>query len=316
MANHYDIPKWAGKPPVGTHLDVMKEDKLVQKLMLDEKKCYLFGRNPQMNDFCTDHQSCSRVHAAFVYHKHLQRAFLVDLGSTHGTFIGSLRLEANKPTQLPPNSSFHFGASTRHYIMRERPQGNTRNVIEQLERGENLSNTGAAMLGLTEATADLDNLTEFNTAHNRRISMLGIGDEAENPPTRSKKKRKCITFSEEHELINPEDVDPSVGRFRNMIHSTVIPGKKQRYDPGLAPITSPTLKDPGHRPVHPQTVNLYSDLPHPHGTLCLARFSLLRSVDTLVLIDPLPWQNLTITIPQAANSSYEDQQVATVRFTG
>lgn len=50
--------------------------------MLDQKKCYLFGRNSQMSDFCIDHQSCSRVHSAFVYHKHLNRAFLVDLGSS------------------------------------------------------------------------------------------------------------------------------------------------------------------------------------------------------------------------------------------
>lgn len=50
--------------------------------MVDEKKCYLFGRNQQLNDFCIDHASCSRVHAALVYHKHLNRAFLVDLGSS------------------------------------------------------------------------------------------------------------------------------------------------------------------------------------------------------------------------------------------
>ncbi|CAB0014493.1 unnamed protein product, partial [Nesidiocoris tenuis] len=110
----------------------------------------------------------------------------------------------------------------------------------------------------------VQNLTEFNTAHNRRISMLGIGDDAETAQPRSKKKRKCITFSEEHELINPEDVDPSVGRFRNMVHTTVIPGKRQRYDPNLAP-TPPPVKDlSAVRAVHP-TVNLYSDLPHPHG---------------------------------------------------
>ena len=46
-------------------------------------------------------QSCSRVHAALVHHKHLNRAFLVDLGSTHGTYIGSVRLEGHKPTPLP-----------------------------------------------------------------------------------------------------------------------------------------------------------------------------------------------------------------------
>lgn len=68
------------------------------------------------------------------------------------------------------------------------------------------------------------NLTEFNTAHNRRISMLGIPDE-EIRPTSRKRKKKSLTFSEEEEVINPEDVDPSVGRFRNMIHTTVIPTK-------------------------------------------------------------------------------------------
>ncbi|KAK9695695.1 FHA domain [Popillia japonica] len=113
MANHYEVPTWAGKPPIGLHLDVLKGEKLIQKLMIDEKKCYLFGRNAQMNDFCIDHASCSRVHSALVYHKHLNRAFLVDLGSTHGTFIGNLRLEPYKPTQLPIDSGFHFGASTR-----------------------------------------------------------------------------------------------------------------------------------------------------------------------------------------------------------
>ena len=78
----YEPPPWAGKPSVGLHLDVMKETKLVQKLMIDEKKYYLFGRNPQMNDFTIDHGSCSRVHAALVWHKHLERNFLVDLGSS------------------------------------------------------------------------------------------------------------------------------------------------------------------------------------------------------------------------------------------
>ena len=46
----------AGKPPTGMHLDVLKEKKLIQKLMVDDKRCYLFGRNSQLNDFCIDHQ--------------------------------------------------------------------------------------------------------------------------------------------------------------------------------------------------------------------------------------------------------------------
>nr|CAD7261868.1 unnamed protein product [Timema shepardi] len=267
MANHYDVPSWAGKPPVGLHLDVLKGDKLIQKLMIDEKKCYLFGRNPQMNDFCIDHASCSRVHSALVYHKQLNRAFLVDLGSTHGTYIGSLRLEADKPTQLPIDSTFHFGASTRYYIIRERPQTGSRPIIEELEKNSEEAEGG--LLGLPETETELDNLTEFNTAHNRRISMLGIPDE-EIRPTSRKRKKKIITFSEEEEVINPEDVDPSVGRFRNMIHTTVIPTKRQRME-GLGPTSGLTNPSDDRinlmKHLHPSSVlpHLYQDLPPAEG---------------------------------------------------
>ncbi len=41
----------------------------------------------------------------------------------------------------------------------------------------------------------------------------------------SGKRRIRITFNEEEEIINPEDIDPTVGRFRNMIETTVIPKK-------------------------------------------------------------------------------------------
>ena len=78
------------------------------------------------------------------------------------------------------------------------------------------------------------NLTEFNTAHNKRIAQLvDISAASKNIPTNGmlgpvlvKKKKKMVSFCEEEDVINPEDVDPSVGRFRNMIQTTlVIPNK-------------------------------------------------------------------------------------------
>uniref|UniRef100_A0A1B6KDP3 Nuclear inhibitor of protein phosphatase 1 n=1 Tax=Graphocephala atropunctata TaxID=36148 RepID=A0A1B6KDP3_9HEMI len=297
MANHYDVPSWAGKPPVGLHLDVMKGDKLIQKLMLDQKKCYLFGRNPQMNDFCIDHQSCSRVHAAFVYHKHLHRAFLVDLGSTHGTYIGSLRIDSHKPTQLPIDSIFHFGASTRNYIIRERPQTGARPIIEELEKTSEDAEGG--LLGLPETETELDNLTEFNTAHNRRISMLGIGEDGEAAPRNRKRKKRGVTFNEDEEIINPEDVDPSVGRFRNLIHTTVIPTKRQRLESGVG-ITSGLTQPEEHKTnlmkhLHPSSLmsQLYHDIgaeTHmPSGTPTSLMFSsALASRLGLVLPNPAP----------------------------
>ncbi|KAG1649976.1 Nuclear inhibitor of protein phosphatase 1 [Nymphon striatum] len=226
MANHYEIPSWAGKPAPGLHLDVLKGDKLIQKLMIDEKKCYLFGRNPQLNDFCIDHASCSRVHAAVVFHKHLGRAFLVDLGSTHGTYIGSIKLESQKPTQLPTDSTFHFGASTRMYILRERPSMPKPGGHDNSDKlGAETDQIEGGLLGLPETEGELDNLTEFNTAHNRRISMLGIPDDETKAVSTRKRKGRNVGFNEDEEVINPEDIDPSVGRFRNLVQTAVVPIK-------------------------------------------------------------------------------------------
>lgn len=239
LVNNFEIPSWAGKPPPGLHLDVMKDTKMVQKLMIDEKKCYFFGRNKQMCDFCIDHASCSRVHSALIWHRHLARPFIIDLGSTHGTYIGHIRLDKKKPQAVPIDSELSFGASTRRYVIRERPQPKaptTSNPNE--EKGDDLE---GSLLGLPETEGELDNLTEFNTAHNRRITALGdIADMAPNPRKR-KRRNSHVRFKEEDEVINPEDIDPSIGRFRNMVQTTVIPAKRPRLDSG--PTASVSLTD-------------------------------------------------------------------------
>lgn len=43
------------------------------------------------------------------------------LNLAHGSFIGNVRIEAHKPTQLPVDSTIKFGASTRLYTLREKP---------------------------------------------------------------------------------------------------------------------------------------------------------------------------------------------------
>jgi len=295
----YEIPSWAGKPATGLHLDVLKDTKLIQKLMIDEKKCYLFGRNSQMNDFTIDHNSCSRVHSALVYHKHLSRAFLVDLGSTHGTFIGNIRLERHKPTQLPTDSTFHFGASTRRYIIRERPQAGPRPIMDELEKSAS-SETDGGLMGLPATESELDNLTEFNTAHNRRITMIGISEEA----NRKKTRKIRLTFNEEEMIINPEDVDPSIGRFRNMIESTVIPKKRPRNDMGIS-----TGPDDNHKVkqklISPTKMGLYDDLPpggQPGSNLFASSLSIKLG---LPLPNPAPEIDMTapVIIPSAEGNT-------------
>ncbi|XP_022092647.1 nuclear inhibitor of protein phosphatase 1-like [Acanthaster planci] len=230
----YNVPSWAGKPPSGLHLDVLKEGKMIEKMMIDEKNVYYFGRNSIVCDFVLDHASCSRVHAALMYHKHLNRSFLVDLGSTHGTFLGSIRLEGHKPQQIPLDSTIRFGASTRSYVLREKPQtvtsviatSTTDSKTEQEEE-----EIVGGLLGLPEEETELDNLTEFNTAHNKRVTNIGFEEatpKAERP--RKRKNSGKVSFSEDDEIINPEDIDPSVGRFRNLVQTSVVPVKKRRSE--------------------------------------------------------------------------------------
>ncbi|THD29089.1 Nuclear inhibitor of protein phosphatase [Fasciola hepatica] len=278
LVNNFKIPPWAGKPPPGLHLDVMKDGKLIQKLIIDEKSCYFFGRNKQLCDFAVEHQSCSRVHAVLVWHKFLSRAFLIDLGSVHGTYIGRIRLEGHRPQQVPIDSELHFGASTRIYIIRERPNplyngsnagdgtgvgSDGLNSMGPVNRSLDDSGTDGASLGLLnshlpQSEVELDNLTEFNTAHNRRIAgivdvpannSLGLGE-------RRKRKLHSVHFSDADEVINPEDVDPSVGRFRNLVQETFIPNKRAKgaHEGAFLGVAAPEATENRNQPTNPRIV--------------------------------------------------------------
>ena len=57
--------------------------------------------------------------------------------------------------------------------------------------------------------------------------MVGITDV--DKPRKRKSHVNSVAFSEEEEIINPEDVDPSIGKFRNMIQTTIIPTKVNKF---------------------------------------------------------------------------------------
>lgn len=60
--------------------------------------------------------------------------------------------------------------------------------------------------------------------------MVGISanpDDLMKPAT--VKRRRHVTFDEEEHIINPEDIDSNVGRFRNLVQTSIIPNKKPRF---------------------------------------------------------------------------------------
>ncbi|KAM3187622.1 hypothetical protein ACTXT7_001970 [Hymenolepis weldensis] len=199
---------------------------------MDEKSCYFFGRNHQLCDFPIDHESCSRIHAALIWHKHLDMPFLIDLGSVHGTFIGRIRLERDRPQKVAIDSEIHFGASKRIFIIRERPnQANVSSIIRNASDDPN-SSLQDGESSLPKGEDELEQLTQFNTAKNRKIEVI-TDINMPTPVVKQGRKnplnqRLSVHFSEVlEEVINPEDVDPSIGRFRNLVQETFIPFKNK-----------------------------------------------------------------------------------------
>ncbi len=136
---------------------------------------------------------------------------------------------------MPIDSEIHFGASTRVYVIRERPNplyatnsstAEADRVIKEAAEANGNANQ------LPHSEIELDNLTQFNTAHNRRITS--VVSDMQSPALAAKARRNSVNrsqhkrnvhFNDTETVINPEDVDPSVGRFRNLVQETFIPNK-------------------------------------------------------------------------------------------
>jgi len=79
----------------------------------------------------------------------------------HGTFIGSIRLENKKPQQVPIDSHLHFGASTRVYTIRERPQNKIPAASLGTDNMMNAEEAEGGLLGLPETEGELDVMILF-----------------------------------------------------------------------------------------------------------------------------------------------------------
>uniref|UniRef100_H0XQM0 FHA domain-containing protein n=1 Tax=Otolemur garnettii TaxID=30611 RepID=H0XQM0_OTOGA len=266
----------------GLHLDVVKGGKLIEKLIINENYYYLLGRNPDLCDFTIDRQSCSQVH---VSHKHLKRVFLIDLSSTHNTFLGHIQLEPHKLQHIPIDSTISFGASMR-YILYEKPQ-TLPSAMEGDEKMGGEDDELKGLLRLPEAESKLNNLTEFNTAHNK-ISALPLEE-------RNLDKGSSLMFCE-NEITNPEDVDPLVGRFRDIVQTVGVLVKNKQVDGS----GSLGLEESENRGMQNFTFSegLYGGLPPTHTVGGMA--SMGQSAHAIPKPHPQV-VDLTPIVPSAAN---------------
>ncbi|GAA0172088.1 RNA splicing factor [Lithospermum erythrorhizon] len=73
------------------------DDFVKEPLRIHHQSCYLFGRERRVADIPTDHPSCSKQHAVLQYRQlesdQAVQPYLMDLGSTNGTYINCKRME-------------------------------------------------------------------------------------------------------------------------------------------------------------------------------------------------------------------------------
>ncbi|PRW44332.1 Kanadaptin isoform B [Chlorella sorokiniana] len=113
----YEPPEWGG-PAEGIPytLDILKTGQLLDTLRLGEQGHYTLGRAPN-NDIVLDHPSSSRLHAVIQFRSRDGAAFLLDPGSTHGTYLNKQRIPAGKHVPLRVGDQLRFGESTRLYVL-------------------------------------------------------------------------------------------------------------------------------------------------------------------------------------------------------
>ncbi|KAL3155763.1 hypothetical protein ABBQ32_012780 [Trebouxia sp. C0010 RCD-2024] len=132
----FQPPPWASQPSRVSSIEVVQDGRKQESVPVDIKAFYVFGREPT-TDFVLPGPGASRTHAALVHHED-GKAYLIDLQSTHGTFIRDRRIPPNKPTLLTDSTVITFGSSQHKYIFRGETTGSKRKAEAAIATDSNM----------------------------------------------------------------------------------------------------------------------------------------------------------------------------------
>uniref|UniRef100_A0A7S1BZ48 FHA domain-containing protein n=1 Tax=Corethron hystrix TaxID=216773 RepID=A0A7S1BZ48_9STRA len=102
------------------------DDGLIETLHISRQSAYLIGRDGETCDILAAHPSLSNQHCAVQFRavpspsdqsKLVCRPYLIDLGSTNGTYINGKRLEDSRYYELKRMDVLTLGRSTREYVV-------------------------------------------------------------------------------------------------------------------------------------------------------------------------------------------------------
>jgi pSer/pThr/pTyr-binding forkhead associated (FHA) protein len=116
------LPSW--QTPSSSSCDkiikIIKKNELISTISLKSSKYLIFGRKKDLCDVILDHQSISRQHCVLFFDQ-TNKIYLIDLKSSHGTFVNQKQIPSNEIIELNENDMIQFGQSTREYILSSDP---------------------------------------------------------------------------------------------------------------------------------------------------------------------------------------------------
>lgn len=119
----YKEPSEARTPDRHFRLAVSKDGDDHSPYRISRQSKYVFGRDKEQCDIRLHHSSCSNVHAVLQYRlrvdphgRHIY-PYLIDLGSSSGTYLNRRRIDANRFYKLEINDVIQFGESSKEFIL-------------------------------------------------------------------------------------------------------------------------------------------------------------------------------------------------------
>lgn len=115
----YSEPPEARKPKKRWRFYVFKGNETLPTLHIHRQSAFLLGKDRKIVDLPIDHPSCSRQHAVLQYRYVNGRTtpYIIDLGSSNGTFLNNSQIEAKRYYELREKDMLKFGFSSREYVL-------------------------------------------------------------------------------------------------------------------------------------------------------------------------------------------------------
>lgn len=130
LKSFYREPSEGRVPDHHWRLSVLKEGEDHSPYRIHRQSKYVFGRDKDQCDIRLHHSSCSNIHAVLQYRLRVDSQgrhiypYLIDLGSSTGTYLNRRRIDANRFYKLEVNDVIQFGESAKEYVLLDSESGN------------------------------------------------------------------------------------------------------------------------------------------------------------------------------------------------